>query len=259
MTKNVICFASEKGGCGKSTCAVNMGAALTKAKKKILLIDMDSQGSLTHHLSQECEHIAGNIVDVLDGRVSINNAITECKSGLRFVAANRKLAEYTDRDFREDFADILQTVRRDYDYVFIDFPPMLSDFTVVLLAAGDQVIIPVEGRGGLSIRGLASQLETVKLVQDNLNPALQVNGIIICRLVARMKLCQEVHDYLVKNYGQLIFKTAIKESIKIAEAASVGKSIFAHSKSSASAREFTALAKEFLRRRQQSIKKRKES
>ena len=255
---NIICFASEKGGCGKSTCAVNLGAALAKMKKKMLLIDMDSQGSLTYHLSLECKNISGNIVDVLDGRVSINNAITECKSGLHFIASSRKLAEYTDKDFRDNFSDVLKEVNGNYDYIFLDFPPMLSDFTIVLLAVSNQVIIPVEGRGGLSLRGLRSQLETVKLVQDNLNPRLEVNGIIICRLATRMKLCKEVKEYLQKGYRDWLYNTTIRESIKIAEAASVGKSILTHSKSSISAKEFESLAKEFLQRKKTRSKRKKE-
>ena len=245
---NVVCFASEKGGCGKSTCAVNLGAALAKANKKILLIDMDSQGSLTHHLSQECQSISGNIVDILEGKQSAKTAITECSANLHFIASTRKLSEYVEKDFRDSLNKVLAEVRENYDYVFIDFPPMLSDYTVVLLSAGDQVIIPVEGRGGLSIRGLISQIETINLVKENFNPHLELTGIVACRMVNRMKLCQEVLQYLEQNYPQITYKTLIHESIKVAEAGSIGKSILTYSPRSLPAKDFTALAQEFLKK-----------
>lgn len=245
---NIICFASEKGGCGKSTCAVNLGAALAKSDKKILLVDMDSQGSLTHHLSQECKNINGNIVDVLEGKKSYQTVITECDSNLHFIASSRKLSEYVEKDFRESLSKILGELKTNYDYIFLDFPPMLSDYTVVLLAIGEQVIIPVEGRGGLSIRGLISQIETIKLVKENYNPRLQLTGIITCRIVNRMKLCQEVMQYLEQNHSDITYKTVIHESIKIAEAGSVGKTIFDYSPRSVTAKDFSSLAKEFLER-----------
>ena len=114
---NIVCLASEKGGCGKSSCAVNLGSALARIKKKILLIDMDSQGSLTHHLSQECKHIDGNIVDVLDRRIHLRMAITECSPALHFIASSRKLSEYVEKDFRENLKEVLDELRSEYDYI----------------------------------------------------------------------------------------------------------------------------------------------
>ncbi len=248
---NVICFASEKGGSGKTTCAVNLGAALAKSGKKILLLDMDSQGSLTHHLSQECDGVGGNIVDLWEGRISLKTAITECKSQVHFIASTRQLSEYGNQDFRAKLTKILAEERKIYDYVFLDFPPMLSDFTVGLLSVADQVIVPVEGRGGLSIRGLHAQIETVNLVQERLNARLKISGIIVSRLVERMKLCQEIVQYLAANHREVAYQTAIRESIKIAEAASVGKSIFSYSPRSAPAKDFVALAEEFLKRQEE--------
>lgn len=245
----IICLASEKGGCGKTTCTVNLGAALTRLRnKKILLLDMDSQGSLTHHLCEEYNDLHGNIVDVLEGRKSLKAVITPCTSRLHFVASSRDLSECVGQDFREILSESLAEIVQDYDYIFLDFPPMLSDFTVVLLSVSDQVIIPVEGRGGLSLRGLHSQIETIELVKKQLNPKLLLSGIIACRMVNRMKLCQEISQYLSENHGDIMYKTVIRETIKIAEAGSLGKTIFNHSPRSNTAKDFNALAKEFLRR-----------
>jgi chromosome partitioning protein len=242
----VISFASEKGGCGKTTCVVNLGAALVRRHQKILLIDMDPQGSLTHHLSSECEKIPGNIVDVLDGRVPIASVITQCDSKLHFVASASKLSEYVYEDFRETLANNLNTLKDKYDYIFLDFPPMRTGFTVVLLSLSHQAIVPIEARGGLSIRGLNSQIETIEYVQEKLNSLFILTGVIGCRIVKRMRLCQDVLDYLHKKHKDIIYSTTIRESIKFAEASSLGKTIFGHSAGSVATKDFVALAKEFL-------------
>ena len=253
---SVVSFSSAKGGVGKTSICVNLAGALTTPAKtlpcknsRVLLIDLDSQGSASHHLAKKFSQFSGTISQLLPKKINLQQAIHRYSEWLHFIPCDRGFADYTEfgqRTFTEELKDVLARVRPHYDFIFLDLPPTLSTFSLIPLFLSDYVLLPVSALAGeLSIHGVTDQLYTVKRITQEDNPQLKILGLVIT-MEGRTRLCKEVVSYLKTNYLSLLFQTHIPQSARLAECSSIGATIFQHGKSSAAAKAFSKLAEEFL-------------
>jgi len=241
-----IAVINQKGGTGKTTTAINLGAALGEAGKKILLIDLDPQSNLSFAFGISGEN--GSITSILQAKASINDVIQE-KEGVQIAPASRDLADLelslVNKIGRENVLKDKLKGLKGYDYVFIDCPPALSVLTVNALNAADEVLIPLQPEV-LSLQGLTQLLDTVKEVRQVLNKGLKVRGIVPSMYKGRRKLSGEIIEQIEKSFKEKVFSTHIRECVRIAEAPSFAKSVISYAPHSNGADDFRALAREFL-------------
>ncbi len=247
----IIAVLNQKGGVGKTTTAINLGAYLAKAGKRVLLVDFDPQGNATSGLGLRKETIETTSHDILFRPDEIAAAILESSiPGLNVVAANASLAaaevELVDKPRREL---MLKTAiaHLDYDFILIDCPPALGLLTINALAAADQLLIPVQAEY-YALEGLSQLLSVMQRVRQGLNPGLELFGVVVTMYDGRTSLSGQVHDELKKHFGEKVFKTVIPRNIRLAEAPSHGRSIAEHDKWSKGARAYKQLTREVLKR-----------
>ncbi len=254
MTAQIFAFANQKGGVGKTTTAINLGAYLAEAGRKVLLVDSDPQGNATTCIGYEPRRVEKTLYDVLVDHFPAHEAIlpTE-RPQLEILPANVDLAgaevEMASMMAREHLlARTLAPLRAHYDYIFIDSPPSLGLLTVnALTATTAGVIVPVQCEY-LALEGLSLLLSTIQQVRDILNPALTVVGVVLTMYDARTNLSQQVMDEVARFFPDKIFKTVIPRNIRLSEAPSHGQTILSYAPESAGGRAYAALAAEFLRR-----------
>lgn len=242
---------NQKGGVGKTTTAINVGAYLAKAGKKVLLVDFDPQGNATSGLGLSKETVETTSYDILFRPAEITTAILESHvPGLNIIPANAGLAaaevELVDKPGREL---MLKKVIKglDYDYILIDCPPALGLLTVNALAAADLLLIPVQAEY-YALEGLSQLLSVMQRVRQGLNPDLELFGVVVTMYDGRTSLSGQVYDELKKHFGEKVFKTIIPRNVRLAEAPSHGRSIAEHDKWSKGARAYKQLTKEVLKR-----------
>lgn len=250
MTKT-IALVNQKGGVGKSTCAANIGAGLSRLGKRTLAIDLDPQANLTYHLGIKPQELKATISDVVEGRAEIEETIIE-RDGLDVIPSTMTLADTADRIHnikgREHLLkEALAGLKRPYAYVLIDCPPALGVLTLNALVAAKEIYIPIEVEA-LALQGLRSIMGVVDMIRDRLNPGLKISGIIAAKYDSRKNLNREVLETLREHFGGLVFKTVIRETVKLAEAPSYGQSIFDYAPRSYGAEDYLNLCKEILRR-----------
>lgn len=252
---HIIVFANQKGGVGKTTSVVNVGAALAARGMRVLVVDIDPQGNSTSHLGIDKTTLTASLYDVLVRDLPISQAIHPTgRPNLEIVPALPALAgaevELINVIARETLLRrALQTVHNRYDYILIDPPPSLGLLTVNALTAARYVVIPVQAEY-LALEGLSQLLHTITLVRDNLNPTLDILGVLLTLFDARTRLASDVAQELVEHFGRRVFRTIIPRNVRLGEAPSFGETIFEYAPDSAGARAYTALAEELQARLQ---------
>ncbi len=246
MAPKIVSVINQKGGTGKTTTTINLGSALSKTGKKILLIDLDPQANLSYSLG--VEEPAGTLADVFTGAKNLNEIVVN-QGNLSIAPGSNELVDIeislVTQPERESFLKKILAGAKGYDLILIDCPPSLSLLTVNALAASSEVLIPLQMEV-LTLQGLSQILNTVKQVRSAFNPKLKVKGIVVVMFDKRRKLSSEIQEYLEQNIEEKIFKTRIRLNVKLAEAPSFGKSILDYDPASAGAQDYQALATEFL-------------
>jgi len=249
----VISIANQKGGVGKTTTAINLGGSLAVAEKETLVMDSDPQGNATSGLGIRKDIGDPSVYDCLVDGVSIREAIREEVHFpfLDVVPASRDLAgaqvelqNHPDRQLR--LRRVLDPIRDDYEYILVDSPPSLGLLTINALAAADTVLIPIQCEF-YALEGLSQLLNTVRLVQRNINPELEIEGVLLTMFDSRLNLSKQVADEAREYFGSKVFETIIPRNIRLAEAPSFGKPIALYDVLSSGARGYLSLAREIIR------------
>jgi chromosome partitioning protein len=245
---SVIAFANQKGGVAKTTSTLNLAAALAEEGHRVLCVDMDPQGNLTMSQGLNPDSIERSMFDVLVHRLPIENVITNTEvdlavSSIDLAGAELALSSMIGRERALEKA--LTPMKERYDYVLIDTPPSLGLLTINALVASDHVIVPVQCEY-LSLRGLVQLENTLAMIRENLNPNVAIMGILPTMFDRRTLHAREAVEILEENFGDLVFKTRIKKTIRYAEAPVKGTSVLKYDPSGNAAKAYRDLAKEVL-------------
>lgn len=248
----VIVIANQKGGVGKTTTAISLGACLAKMGKKVLIIDTDSQGNLATGLGV-VPPPGQTIYEVMIGRLPIEDVVIPTEwDNLYIIPSDVNLAaaelELVSEIYRESILKgKISGIRDKYDFIILDSPPSLGLLTINNLSASDSVIIPLQCEY-YALEGLSKLLDTIKLVMDNINPDLTIDGVLMTMYDARTRLSKRMVEEVRKAMGSLVFETIIPRTIKIAEAPDVGKPIIYYMPYHKGAKAYLALADEYIAR-----------
>ena len=251
----IISVANQKGGVGKTTTTVNLGACLAQDGKKVLLIDSDAQGNATSGLGVRKPDVKQDIYDVLVNEVSIKETIIKTsRENLSIVPATLQLAgaeiELTSMMARESrLKSALAEVSDEYDFILVDCPPSLGHLTINAFTASDAILIPVQCEY-YALEGLSQLLNTVRLDQKHFNPGLEIEGVLLTMYDARTNLGAEVVEEVRRYFQEKVYDTIIPRNVRLSEAPSHGKPIIDYDPRSKGAEVYQALAKEVLVREQ---------
>jgi len=252
----VIAIANQKGGVGKTTTAINLGASLAVAERRTLVVDIDPQGNATSGLGLDPRQDRPTVYDVLMGAASAEEAATK---GVHFpyldlIPSTRDLVgaeiELVQAEQRETvLRRALGDVREAYDYVLVDCPPSLGLLTLNTLTAADSVLIPIQCEF-YALEGLSQLLNTIRLVQRGLNTGLDIEGVLLTMYDRRLNLSRQVAAEAREYFGAKVYRTAIPRNVRLAEAPSFGQPIVLYDVLSQGAQAYLALAKEIMARRE---------
>lgn len=248
----IIAVTNQKGGVGKTTTAVNLSACLAALEKKVLLVDLDPQGNATSGLGQG-DAESNTVYDVLIGDAQAKDALLDTGYGslslmptaIELAGAEIELVGMDDRELL--LKNALNTIRDDYDYIFIDCPPSLSLLTLNALSAADSVLIPIQCEY-YALEGLGQLMNTVKLMRRKLNPDLAIEGILLTMFDSRTNLCAQVVQEVRAHFPKEVFETMIPRNVRLSEAPSYGQPIHIYDGRCIGAKAYGELAKEMIER-----------
>jgi chromosome partitioning protein len=252
MTAKIVTLVNQKGGVGKTTTAINLGASLAACERKILLVDLDPQANATSGLGLS-KNDEKSIYPVLTDGMNIREVIKHTElpnlhvapSSVDLVAAELELSDAIGREFYLRRA--LQEVINDYDYILIDSPPSLSLLTINGLTAAHSVLVPMQCEY-FAIEGVAQLLNTVERVRDMLNPGLEIEGIALTMYDERMNLARQVAEEVKGHFADKVYLTVIPRNVRLGEAPSFGKPIILYDIRSRGSEAYVNLAREFIQR-----------
>jgi chromosome partitioning protein len=259
----VIALANQKGGVGKTTTAINLGASFAVLEKRTLIIDADPQANATSGTGFDIRKVKTSIYECLIEDVDPNKIILNSEmeyldlipSHIDLVGAEIEMLNLPEREFM--LKKVVEKVRDKYDFILIDCSPSLGLITVNSLTAADSVCIPVQCEY-FALEGLGKLLNTIKIIQNRLNPELEIEGFLLTMYDARLRLSNQVVEEVKKHFQEMVFETIVQRNIKLSEAPSFGKPVVLYDAESKGAINYLNLAREILQRNDQTLIRNKE-
>ena len=249
----IIALANQKGGVGKTTTTMNLGASLATLEKSVLIVDADPQANASSGMGVDIKEVECSLYECIVNKAEVRDAIyTTDIDNLDIIPSHIDLVgaeiEMLNMENREKILrQLLEPIREDYDYILIDCSPSLGLITVNALSAADSVIIPVQCEY-FALEGISKLLNTIKIIKNKLNPTLEIEGFLLTMYDSRLRLANQIYDEVKRHFQELVFKTVIQRNVKLSESPSHGLPVILYDADSTGSKNHLALAKEIIQK-----------